>query len=152
MTNDANHKMKPETLAIIKKRVDKVESKMKNDNLDAQAACKELHMRFDGYKRDKKLLGEELKDTQQTEQEITMLKPLSKPSITNTEIPPQEESQTPPQEPPQEFHRVSVDLPDDVYKYIVYETMRTPFKIKAISEHIIIEHVRDKEKKGERLI
>ena len=144
MTKDANDNIKydEKTLKIIRSRVRKIEKIMQDYQVDLEIACKRANIKQTTYKRDKQILGEGLEEMETIQLEKPTIKELHPHQVIDSDT----NYQTQP------MHRVSVDLPDDVYKIIADASTKTPFKIKAISEHLIIELVREKQRKGERLI
>lgn len=139
MTNDAKDNIKAQTIKIMRDRVNKVEQIIWEKNVDLKTACKLASIRYSGYVRDKKKLCEEvtpkMSTTIESHHESSIIDDLPEPR-------------------PQKMHRISIDIPDDVYKYIAKETKRSrvPLKIKTVSQIVLIDAVRDKAEKGEPLI
>jgi hypothetical protein len=50
-----------------------------------------------------------------------------------------------------ERHRISIDLPHDVFDYVDKEHIESTFSVKSICQKIVIDYVRDKKNRGEIL-
>jgi hypothetical protein len=50
-----------------------------------------------------------------------------------------------------ERHRISIDLPHDVFEYVDKEHIESTFSVKSICQKIVIDYVRDKKIGGQKL-
>lgn len=143
---DAKDEIRAETMRIIKNRIERVEDKMREMNVDAQTACSLLGVKYNGYKRDKKIIGEPIQPPRPsliTEEPMTE-EAMKEPAHIEAPIP-LEETKT-------KKHRVSIDLPEYIHRYIKSESERTTINVKMIVQHLVIKDVDDAMKKGADLI